>query len=251
MLNPETAGAAEAPLTPAGCDLLNFPGMQVLVGRLLSSETWIEAARDPRLGHVLMSLWCEAWRQVPAGSVPGSDDTLQRMSMCPSDKEWRRVRERVLRDWQRCTDGRLYHPVVSELALCCWLDKLTLRRSSILGNAKKHKLPVDTREVDAHIAQSRALLARLNPHNPALQKKRAGADVVGLATPSGSAPGGTPGAAPGGSAGGLPERSQEKRRDLSPKPPDPACGQLRAEPFAAMPVAVREALDRIGSGVRQ
>lgn len=223
------------PLVPAGCDLMNFGRMPLVVHRLLASETWIEAARDPRLGHALMSMWAAAWHQVPAGSLPAADNTLQRFSMCPTDKEWRRVRERVLRDWLPCSDGRLYHPVVAELAIECWLEKLTQRRKSVAGNAKKYGLPIDMRQIDALEVDALRMLRALNPNSPALTKKRpvqaplplgqAGASFGG---PTGSGQAGPEGShgAPTGSAEGLPQGSQGKGRDLSPKPPAPRGGQL-------------------------
>ena len=59
-----------APLTPSSMDLRDFQFMPLDVRRLLTSETWIEAADDPKLGHALVCLWCESWHQVPAGSLP-------------------------------------------------------------------------------------------------------------------------------------------------------------------------------------
>jgi Protein of unknown function (DUF1376) len=226
---------ARPPLTPDGCDLTNFLRMPLVVGRLLSSETWIEAGADPRLGHVLVCLWCEAWRQVPAASLPDSDATLQRMSMCPSAKEWKRVRERVLAGWVRCSDGRLYHPVVAEMALECWLEKLAQRRSSAAGNAKRHGLVFDPRAIDASVQEARGMLTALNEHSQALAKRRALGSVSPV--PNGSR------REPGGSPGGTPTGSQGNGRDISPKPPSSACGQVfGSEPAAGMPGHVREQL---------
>lgn len=288
----DTGGPRPAPLTPAGCDLQNFLRMPLVVGRLLSSETWVEASADPRLGHVLMSLWAEAWRQVPAGSLPANDMTLQRMSMCPSMKEWARVRERAMRDWVLCTDGRYYHRVVAEMALECWLEKLDMRRRSAKGNAEKHKIPVDTRAIEAEIAETMEMLRRANPHSQALVKRRKSgraADAPVAAAPVGPPGGGSGGgpaggdgsshrgrmgsvgvvpvgavSAPTGSAEGALERSlcaptgsaegvlvgsQGNGRDISPKPPDPGCGQLSGAPPAGMPTHVRLALGALAQGV--
>lgn len=240
-----------APLTPAGCDMLNYPRMPVIVGRLLSSETWIEAASDPRLGHVLLSLWAASWHQVPTSSLPNADASLYRMSMCPTEREWRRVRERALRDWVPCSDGRLYHPVVAELAIECWLDKLVQRRKSEAGNAKKYKRPMDMRQIDQLEAEALSMLRDLNPNSPILTKKRTVVAVpVGRGAASGGDPSGSPQGVPQGSHGaptgsptGSPVGSQEKGRDISPKPPDLGGGQLHGSGAAGMPGHVRELLD--------
>ena len=116
-----------APLTPEECDLRDFAFMPLDVRRLLTSETWIEAADDPKLGHALVSLWCESWQQVPAGSLPNNERVLARVAMCDAP-EWERIRERALEGWQLCSDGRLYHPVVAEKAREAWADKLAYRQ---------------------------------------------------------------------------------------------------------------------------
>ena len=255
-----SATPVRQPLTPAGCDLMNYPRMPVIVQRLLSSETWIESAADPRLGHVLMSLWAASWHQVPTASLPSADGSLYRMSMCPTEREWRRVRARVLRDWVLCSDGRLYHPVLAELAIECWIDKLAQRRRSETGNAKKYGRPVDVRQIDQLEAQALSMLRELNPNSAILTKKRT---VLTIPVSPGAASGGSSGPASGGPSGsgsalpegsqkdplrtpeGLLQGSQEKRRDISPKPPDPGSGQVGGgQPPAGgtMPAAVREAL---------
>lgn len=117
-----------APLTPADCDLRDFDFMTLDVRRLLKSETWMEAADDPRLGHALMTLWAESWHQVPAASVPNSDRLLARLAMCTPD-EWQRIRARALSGWVLCDDGRYYHPVVAEKAADAYERKGEFRQA--------------------------------------------------------------------------------------------------------------------------
>lgn len=116
-----------APFVPQGCDLRDFVFMPLDVRRLLTSETWLEAADEPKVGHAAMCLWCEAWHQVPAASLPDNDKVLARLAMCSPD-EWARVKGRVLRSWVKCSDGRLYHPVVAEKARESWGRKLAQRQ---------------------------------------------------------------------------------------------------------------------------
>jgi hypothetical protein len=121
-----SASLTPEPLTPPDCDLRDFGFMPLDVRRLLTSETWIEAADDPKLGHALICLWCESWHQIPAGSLPDNDRVLARFAMCDRE-DWARIRERALEDWVRCSDGRLYHPVVAEKARDAWLEKVAYR----------------------------------------------------------------------------------------------------------------------------
>lgn len=117
-----------APLTPPDCDLRDFDFMTLDVRRLLKSETWMEAADDPRLGHALMTLWAESWHQLPAASVPNNDRLLARLAMCTPD-EWDRIRDRALSGWVLCDDGRYYHPVVAEKAADAYERKGEFRQA--------------------------------------------------------------------------------------------------------------------------
>ncbi len=110
------------PLVPSEVDLRDFPFMPLDIRRLLTSETWIEAADDPKLGHVLVCLWCESWHQVPAASLPSNERVLARLAMC-TGAEWAALRDRAMEGWVKCSDGLWYHPVVAEKALEAWEGK--------------------------------------------------------------------------------------------------------------------------------
>ncbi len=192
-----------APLVPAEVDLHDFGFMPLDVRRLLTSETWIEAAEDPRLGHALMSLWAEAWHQVPAGSLPDNDLVLQRFSMCPNRKEWLRVRERALSGWIKCSDGLLYHPVVAEKALESWAKKLAQRdrtKAATEAREEKRRHREDERNVIRDV-DVRATSAQRDVHQGTGTVK--GQGVVGEVSPT----------TPLGSA--APPRCAEKRDETA------------------------------------
>ena len=123
-----------APLVPAGVDLTDFPYMPLNIRRLLKSETWIEAADNPKVGHALMCLWCESWQQIPCGSLPNNEKMLAQFAMC-APRVWSKIREKALEGWILCSDGLLYHPVVSEKALETW-EKKWNRPDKALGRSE-------------------------------------------------------------------------------------------------------------------
>jgi hypothetical protein len=125
-----------APLVPADCDLRDFEYMPIYINRLRKSETWINARYSPELGYWSMNLWLESWHSVPAGSLEASDIILAETAMCDR-KRWAEVREDVMRGWVLCSDGRYYHPVVSQCAREAW-DARTRYRSN-LQNAREAK----------------------------------------------------------------------------------------------------------------
>ena len=125
------------PLVPAEVDLTDFGFMPLQVNTLLKSTLWIKARKDPRVAHAAVSLWCEAWHQVPAGSLPDDDEVLCALAQCPDD-EWPRVRDLALKHFVRCSDGRLYHRVVAVKAIEAWASKVAQRnRTKAATEARK------------------------------------------------------------------------------------------------------------------
>jgi hypothetical protein len=104
------------PLTPADCDLRGMEWMPLYGDRLLSSETWLEAGPEGRCAA--LALWWASWKQCPAGSLANTDRVLcQIAGYGMAIKSWLAIKDEAMRGWVKCSDGRLYHPVVCELAL--------------------------------------------------------------------------------------------------------------------------------------
>ena len=105
--------ALPEPLTPAESDLREFAFMPLDVLRLRDSDIAALSTGDEFRCAVL--LWCASWHQVPAGSLPDDDKVLSQLAgFGRVVKEWQKSREGALRNWIKCADGRLYHPVVAE-----------------------------------------------------------------------------------------------------------------------------------------
>lgn len=115
------------PLVPAEVDLRDFAYMPVQCARLRKSKEWLLAKKDPAIGFYSFNLWTASWHERPPGSLEDDDDVLADSAMCPLAR-WKKVREKVLRKWVKCSDGRLYHPIVAEVALESWAAKLANRR---------------------------------------------------------------------------------------------------------------------------
>ncbi|VVE54583.1 hypothetical protein PAN31108_04941 [Pandoraea anhela] len=108
------------PMTPADCDLRNFREMPIDVPRLLRSDLAHDESPEACWSAVL--LWCVAWHEVPAGSLPDNDEWLAKRTgywhKGKLDETWNSVRDGALHGWVKCSDGRLYHPVVAEKVIC-------------------------------------------------------------------------------------------------------------------------------------
>src|SRR6185312_11503598 len=79
--------SSPTPLTPADCDLRNYPWMKLDVVRLRRSKTWrIQAKRNPELGFYHMNLWAASWHELPAASLEDDEDVLADLAMCDPER---------------------------------------------------------------------------------------------------------------------------------------------------------------------
>ncbi len=112
-----------APFVSAEVDLRGMPGFMLNVERLLQSE--LVALGTPEECWAAFMLWCRAWQQFPAGSLPNDERVLA--SFSGAGRRWRKVREMALHGFVRCSDGRLYHKVLSQEVLVAWRKRQTYR----------------------------------------------------------------------------------------------------------------------------
>lgn len=114
------------PLSPADCDLRDFPFMPLDIARLFNSE--FHARANDAEWRAGLTLWLKSFHQVPSGSVPDDDVSLTRLAELGRDvKTWKKIKEVALYGWVKCSDGRLYHPVVAEKAAEAWAGKRSQR----------------------------------------------------------------------------------------------------------------------------
>lgn len=159
------------PLTPPDCDLRDFPRMMIDITRLRQSA--FDATPDDSAWRAGLNLWFSAWHSVPAGSLDDDEAALTKAAGLGRDvRSWRKVKSSALRGFTLCSDGRLYHETVCELALEAWIEKLVQRLSSGAGNAKRWGATFDPSCTEAAIDRAVGLLATLAPDSKGIQKAR-------------------------------------------------------------------------------
>ena len=110
------------PLTAPEIDLRNFPYMPLEVVRLRDSDLAGVASAEGFRAAVI--LWCVAWHQFPAASLPDDDRMLARHAGFGRDVDgWLAVKDEALHRFVKCSDGRLYHPTIAEKATEAWEAK--------------------------------------------------------------------------------------------------------------------------------
>lgn len=125
--------AMPAPLVPLEVDLRDFGFMPLDVLRLRDSDLAALANGEEFKAAVL--LWCVAWHQVPAASLPNDDRLLARFSGAGST--WRKVKTEALRGFIECSDGRLYHSTIAEKAREAWQSKQAQRARTAAATAAR------------------------------------------------------------------------------------------------------------------
>jgi hypothetical protein len=114
-----------APLTPPECDLSDFQYMELDVRRLRDSK--FASTPNGNAFRAGLVLWCAAWHQIPAASLPDDDVELASLAgfgrMPFSVKEWKKLRAEALHGFVKCSDGRLYHAVIAEKAVAAFAAK--------------------------------------------------------------------------------------------------------------------------------
>lgn len=102
-----------APLNTSDCDLRGLPYMPLKVLNLRESDLVALSNGDEFKAAVM--LWATAWNEVPAGSLMNNDRWLAGKAKVDLTT-WSAIKAMALHGWVACSDGRLYHPVIIELA---------------------------------------------------------------------------------------------------------------------------------------
>jgi hypothetical protein len=138
------------PLTPAGLDLRDFDWMPLEVKRLRDSDLSVLASGDAFRAAVL--LWCAAWHQVPAGSLPADDRLLANLAGYGRDLEgWVRVKDDAMHGFIECSDGRMYHPVVCEKAIEADEQRNKQRKRTEAATSARRNVQRDDKRNDDHL----------------------------------------------------------------------------------------------------
>ena len=110
-------------MTPKDCDLRDYHWMPLDVLRLRDST--VASLENAEAFRCAVLLWCASWHQIPAASLPDDELQLARLSGYGRDIKTFRIARNAdaMRGWTKCSDGRLYHPVVAEKARESWESK--------------------------------------------------------------------------------------------------------------------------------
>lgn len=134
-----------APLVPAHVNLQKLDWFP-LNARLLRDSRFAALAPDAAFKAALV-LWCVAWHQLPAGSLPNDDKELAYLAGYPRDVEgFLEIKEWALFKWVECEDGRLYHPVLAKEARVAWDQRLLHLYKQYKDRVRKHNKELPEKE---------------------------------------------------------------------------------------------------------
>lgn len=107
------------PLVAAEIDLRGHTWFPFHFDRLRKSQWWRRASDMARARNVM--LWGEAFKNVPAGSLPDDDDELaEAAGFGMNTDDFMRAKSEIMAPWTFCSDGRWYHPTLCEFAEEAW-----------------------------------------------------------------------------------------------------------------------------------
>lgn len=141
-------GNLPAPLTPPGSTVKKQPFV-IDRKRLENSRAASLARRQPELMYYMENLWEAAWQSIPAASLDDDDARLCDFAKCDPAR-WPAVRDGVTRGFVKCDDGRLYHPVVAEMALNA-IKRREYKTAHMSKTRKTLKKQVESPCVDIHM----------------------------------------------------------------------------------------------------
>jgi hypothetical protein len=101
------AGRPE-PLVASEIDVSDLDSFMLNVRKFMNSE--MVALSSGEECKAAMMLYCHAWAQVPAASLPNDEKVLAHFS--GAGVSWSKVRAVAMRGFVLCSDDRYYHPVL-------------------------------------------------------------------------------------------------------------------------------------------
>jgi uncharacterized protein YdaU (DUF1376 family) len=128
-----TTTLPDPPIDPE-VDCTDLDSFMLNTERLLGSEL-VAMSSHAVIGAALL-LWCRAWKQRPAASLPDDDKVLAGFASMHISR-WRKLREQILHGFVKCSDGRLYHPVLASDAAKAFAKKIRYREK--VTQATNHK----------------------------------------------------------------------------------------------------------------
>jgi hypothetical protein len=133
----ETATLPEPPIAADVC-MRGYEYMPLEVLRLRDSTLAVKA--PPEAFRAAVLLWCAAWHQVPAGSLPDDDRVLARLAQIDNLRTWKRVREWALHGFSKCSDSRFYHHLICLRAAENWVSRGgKVRGGQISGQTRRRQ----------------------------------------------------------------------------------------------------------------
>lgn len=113
------------PLVPADCDCTDLDGFFLNTERLMASE--LVALSSHEVVAAALFLWCRAWKQSPAASLPDDDRVMAAFAKLPLAR-FGKIKSEVLRGFVKCSDGRLYHRILAKEAMAAYERKIAFRK---------------------------------------------------------------------------------------------------------------------------
>jgi hypothetical protein len=128
----------------------------------LARSVFLRIGTNEQVGAALR-LWVQAWGERPSGSVP--NDRRWLADVTKLGDRWSSHAEVVLHCFVACSDGRLYHPVICDIAKKRFEQLRGRQRGAALSRRRQEAKRENRRK--KRISEVRKLAAAAQPTTPA------------------------------------------------------------------------------------
>lgn len=135
------------PLVAGDVDCTEIDSFLLNAERLMASEL-VALSSHEIIGAALL-LWCRAWKQRPAASLPSDDKVIAAFARLPLAR-FRKLRGEVMRGFVLCADGRFYHRTLAVVATDAYARRRAFEEKRE-KDAKRLKNWRDTRHAETHV----------------------------------------------------------------------------------------------------
>lgn len=143
-----SADVRPEPYTTPDIDVRDLDGFMLNTERLLASELWALSTGDEF--KAAMALWCRAWKQMPAASLPADERVLASFAGVPVAR-WAKLRPVAMRGFDLCSDGRYYHRVLADDAKRAMMKKTERRERTKAATEARKKLRDGQRDDERNV----------------------------------------------------------------------------------------------------
>jgi Protein of unknown function (DUF1376) len=149
-------------MTSPECDCTDLDSFLLNVERLMASEL-VALSSHEVIGAALL-LWCRAWKQVPAASLPDDDNVNAAFAKMRLSR-FKKLKNEIMRGFAKCSDGRLYHRTLAAVSMESYEKKIKFREKNEKDSNRQRVWRARKKQLDEWLAKSNPIQEQHDKQN--------------------------------------------------------------------------------------